>query len=78
MRVFFLVVSILLLTGCASVFDVKDKYYVCYYGEKKKELCESTVVPEDDERACVDLADDFEFSEGDCNKKIGQSKLHFF
>ncbi len=78
MRVCLLAVSILLMTGCASVFEVTEQYHICYFGDAKKQLCESTPVPEGSERICVDLADDFEFSEGNCNKQVGQSKLHFF
>ncbi|MCW8885452.1 MAG: hypothetical protein OQK12_09385 [Motiliproteus sp.] len=78
MRATLTVVLALLMSGCASVLEVTDKYYVCYHGDRNQKLCEDAKIPEGDERVCVNLVRDIEFDEWQCNKTVGQQKFQLF
>ncbi|OMH39066.1 hypothetical protein [Motiliproteus sp. MSK22-1] len=69
----FLVIAVL-LSGCASVMEVKQDVNICYFGEIYADACQSVEVADDENLVCIDMSTQVEFEIMDCDLMLNKSR----
>ena len=74
MRIGVVLVTAVMLSGCASVLTARQDVNICYFGAALDDSCQSIEIAENENLVCVDMTKEVDFEVMECDQVLNESR----